>query len=84
MSRPLCPILLIGFPAPEEGKRDFRRCSPECAWYDTNNKTCAVNTATELLTSISSNLAELTYYYGYADPNEEEESYEFDPNTEPL
>lgn len=82
MKKPFCPILLIGFPAPEESKRDLRRCTEECAWYDSVNKNCAVTTAADLLSSVSSNLAELTYYYGYDEPDKE--SYEFDPNAEPI
>lgn len=84
MNKPFCPILLIGFPAPEEGKRDLRRCTKECAWYDSDNDCCQITTLSDLLSSISSTTGEITTaIYDQAYPIGLDESYDFDPNTEP-
>lgn len=59
MKRPLCPILLIGFNPPEEGQRDLRRCSTECALYDEANKQCSIKTCAETITTVSGQLDDL-------------------------
>lgn len=82
MKRPLCPILLIGFPAPEEGKRDLRRCSSECAWYDDNLDQCLLKTMTTNLEDISTVVSD--YFELFLDMNAgiyDDESYEFDANA---
>lgn len=64
MKKPLCPILLIGFPAPEEGQRDLRRCTKECALYDEEEDTCAVNALleqTRMLNLAMQELPEMIY-----------------------
>lgn len=47
MTKPLCPILTIGFEKPEEGQRDLRRCTEECMLYDEMEDTCAINALLE-------------------------------------
>lgn len=49
MMKPLCPILLIGFNPPEEGKRDLRRCNKECALFNEERDTCVLNALYEKL-----------------------------------
>lgn len=82
MKRPLCPILLIGFPAPEEGKRDLRRCNPECAWYDDNLDQCMLKTMTTNLEDINTVVSD--YFELFLDMNAgiyDDENYEFDANA---
>lgn len=46
-SKTFCPIMMIGFNPPEEGKRDMRLCNKDCAWYDIVDETCKVNKIAE-------------------------------------
>lgn len=81
MKRPLCPILLIGFPAPEEGKRDLRLCTDECALYDEDNKQCSIRTCAEKIPVISGQIDDLISLTGAFSSFEEYEDYDYDPNT---
>ena len=50
MKKPLCPILLIGFPAPEEHeKEDIRECTEECAWFDKERDCCTIKAIKEVI-----------------------------------
>lgn len=81
MKKKLCPILLIGFPAPEEGKRDLRRCTEECALYDEANKQCSIETCAEYLPVISGQIDDLVTITGAFTPFEEDENFDYDPNA---
>lgn len=78
MKKPLCPILLIGFPAPEEGKRDIRRCTNECAWFNADGDCCSIKHTADMIEDFLVVMSEGYLPSFYPD---EEESYEFDPNT---
>lgn len=81
MKKPLCPILLIGFPAPEEGKRDLRRCTEECALYDSESKQCSIVTCAENLSVMSGQIDDLISLSGAFIPFEEDENFDYNPNT---
>lgn len=81
MKRPLCPILLIGFPAPEEGKRDLRRCTEECALYNKENEQCSIVTCAEYLSIVSGQVDDLISLSGAFIPFEEDENFDYNPNT---
>lgn len=49
MNKPLCPILLIGYPPPEKGEKDIRRCTEECAWYNKDRDLCSIPATNEIL-----------------------------------
>lgn len=53
-SKTYCPIMTIGFSPPEEGKRDFRLCMRDCAWYDVSAEKCKINVIAEHLEYIIS------------------------------
>lgn len=65
MNRPLCPILTIGFPPPEKGAKDIRRCNVECALYDVEQDTCAINALLESQRMLQMVLED--HIYGYAE-----------------
>lgn len=79
--KPLCPILLIGFPAPEEGKRDLRRCTEECALFDEENKQCSIRTCAEFIPVVSGQVDDLIAISGAFVPFEDDENFDYDPNT---
>lgn len=80
--RPFCPILTIGFAPPEEGKRDLRRCTTECALYDIENDQCSIKSCAEMVNYISGQLDDnMSLMSGYFIPFEEEENFDYDPNT---
>lgn len=81
MKKKLCPILLIGFPAPEEGKRDLRRCTEECAWYDEASKQCGIETCAEYLPVVSGQVDDLIALTGAFSAFEEDENFDYNPNT---
>lgn len=81
MKKPLCPILLIGFPAPEEGKRDLRRCTEECALFDSESKQCSIVTCAENLSVMSGQIDDLISLSGAFIPFEEDENFDYNPNT---
>ena len=56
MKRPLCPILTIGFNPPEEGQRDLRRCHKECALYDGQEDTCAIQACLESIRMLNTSI----------------------------
>ena len=72
MKRPLCPILLIGFNPPEEGQRDLRRCSTECALFNDDRDTCIFNAIYEKMEELDIVMQE-TIYGTYEDMYEEYE-----------
>ena len=80
--RPFCPILTIGFAPPEEGKRDLRRCTAECALYDKENDQCCIKSCAEQMNYISGQLDDTLSMMseGFV-PFEEYEDYDYDPNT---
>ena len=82
-TKPLCPILLIGFAPPEEGKRDIRRCSTECAWHDDQLDQCVLKTISNTLDDIGSlSQDHLDYLLDMsAGILYEDENYDYDPNT---
>lgn len=59
MNKPYCPILTIGFAAPEEGQRDLRRCTKECAWFDHDEDCCAIISLLETTSGTNETLAEV-------------------------
>lgn len=59
MKRPLCPILLIGFPAPEKGEEDIRRCAEECALFNKDRDICSIVATNEILEEMIAGM------YGY-------------------
>ena len=73
MNNPYCPILTIGFPPPEKGQRDLRRCTDECALFDPETEMCGVLACVEEIREIKSML----YYSGYTE-DEEKENYFYD------
>ena len=79
--KPLCPILLIGFPAPEEGKRDLRRCTSECALYDEANFQCSIKSCADNTSVLSGQIDDLISLSGAFIPMEEYEDFDYDPNT---
>ena len=81
-SKPLCPILLIGFPAPKDGERDIRRCTPECALYDESVKQCHIVTCSEQLTYLSGQLDDvMTLISDGFVPFEDDETFDYDANN---
>lgn len=82
MKRPLCPILTIGFAPPKEGERDLRRCSMECALFDEDIKQCSIKTCAETLQVISGQLDDnMSILSGSFIPFEDDETFDYDPNT---
>lgn len=79
--KPLCPILLIGFPAPENGKRDLRRCTTECALFDEAQKQCCIKTCAEFIPVISGQVDDLISLSGLFAPFEEDDNFDYDPNS---
>lgn len=79
--KPLCPILLIGFPAPEEGKRDLRRCTTECALYNNEYDCCSIKACAETTQYLSGQIDDLISLSGAFVPFEENENFEYNPNT---
>lgn len=73
MNKPLCPILLIGFNPPEEGQRDLRRCTNECALYDEIEEQCSIKTCAQYLEII----LESAQGYFPEEDYPDEENYEF-------
>ena len=80
--RPLCPILLIGFPAPKQGERDLRRCTPECALFDESVKQCSIRSCYEQLEIVSGQLDDVMTIIseGFV-PFEDDETFDYDANT---
>lgn len=82
MKRPLCPILTIGFAPPEEGKRDLRRCTTECALFDEENDQCSIKACAEMMKYISGQLDDnMSMLAGSFIPFEDDETFDYDPNT---
>lgn len=81
MKRPLCPILTIGFAPPEEGKRDMRRCSTECAMYDESEEQCSIKTCAEMFRYISGQVNDLGMIAEGFIPFEDDDTFEYNPNT---
>lgn len=80
-TKPLCPIFTIGFAPPEEGKRDIRRCSNECALFDHEEEQCAIKTCAEMMRYISGQLDDNMSMLGGFIPFEDDETFDYDPNT---
>ena len=80
-TKPLCPILTIGFAPPEEGKRDIRRCNKECALYDAEYDQCSIVAILENLKYISGQLDDNLSLLGGFVPFEDDETFDYDPNT---
>lgn len=49
-----CPIMAIGFPPPDKGKRDMRVCQKDCNWYNTTEECCNINLIAERLEYLNS------------------------------
>lgn len=81
-SKPLCPILLIGFPAPKDGERDIRRCTPECALFDEEIKQCSIKSCQERMDIISGQLDDIMAMIseGFI-PFEDDETFDYDANN---
>lgn len=80
--RPLCPILLIGFPAPKEGERDIRRCTEECALFDEDIKQCSIKSCMERLEVISGQIDDVMSLVGEGFiPFEDDETFDYDANN---
>ncbi len=77
-NKTFCPIMFIGFDPPSKGKRDFRLCMRDCAWYNPSEETCQINVLADLLQNpeihandVSDYLGEITSGYtrgGYHEP----------------
>ena len=80
MKKPLCPILTIGFAAPEEGKRDLRRCTTECALYDEGSDQCSIKTCAENSSVITGQLDDVMDLIAQTFiPFEEDDNFDYDP-----
>lgn len=55
-----CPILTIGFAPPAKGEIDMRTCKKDCAWYNEDCETCAINLIVDYIKDASTNVADLS------------------------
>ena len=83
-AKTFCPIMMIGFNAPEKGQRDLRLCTKDCMWYHIKQEKCVIPLIAETLENlemitndISDYAADALSYGGYID-----EGDTFDPYKE--
>ena len=79
-TKPLCPILLIGFPSPEKGERDLRRCTNECALYDEDKDQCSIKSCAEVVNELQDYILDMASGF-YPVEDDYSDCFEYDPNT---